>query len=383
MLRVLLLVGLLLTGAVPAAAATVEVKDDAGLRRALAAAKPGTTILVAPGTYAGGISAAGLSGKQGRPIVLAAADPKKPPVVSGGNVGIHLAGAAWIELRDLVIEKARHNGLNIDDGRTIDTPAHHVTVRRVTVRDVGPKGNCDGIKLSGVDDFRIEDCVLLRWGSGGSGVDMVGCHSGEIVGCTFTHDGGETGSGVQAKGGTRDVAVRHCRFERAGGRAVNIGGSTGKPYFRPRDPGYEAKDVTVEDCVIVGSPIAFVGVDGAVVRRNVIYRPAKWVARILQESRGEDFVACRNGRFERNIVVWRSDEVRTIVNVGPGTEPKSFVFEDNLWFCVDRPGLSRPTLPVKENGGVHGKDPRFADPEKGDFRLPKSSPARGYGPRPR
>ena len=37
---------------------------------------------------------------------------------------------------------------------------------------------------------------------------------------------------------------------------------------------YEAKDITVEGCTFVGSeaPIAFVGVDGATVRFNTIYR---------------------------------------------------------------------------------------------------------------
>ena len=40
---------------------------------------------------------------------------------------------------------------------------------------------------------------------------------------------------------------------------VNIGGSTGRAYFRPRPEGFEAKDITVEDCTFVGSGAAFVG----------------------------------------------------------------------------------------------------------------------------
>jgi hypothetical protein len=377
---VLLFAGLVST----ATAAPRRVKDAAGLRRALASAKAGTTILLAPGFYEGGFRAAGLTGKKGRPIVVAAADPAKPPVLSGGNVGLQLSGAAWVELRDLVIEKARHNGLNIDDGGTIDRPAQHITLRRITVRDVGPQGNRDGIKLSGVDDFRVEDCVLLRWGSGGSGVDMVGCHRGEIVGCRFSQRSGTMGSGVQAKGGSREVAVRRCRFESAGARAVNIGGSTGKPYFRPRNPGYEAKDITVEDCTFLGSmsPIAFVGVDGAVVRHNLIYLPDKWVVRILQESSGDEFVPCRNGRFERNLIVFKAADVRTAVNVGPGTEPKTFTFRENFWFASDRPGASRPALPVPEKGGVYGKDPRLTRAADGAFRLERGSPATKYGVRP-
>ncbi len=34
---------------------------------------------------------------------------------------------------------------------------------------------------------------------------------------------------------------------------MNVGGSTGLAYFRPKSPGYEAKDITVEDCTFIGS----------------------------------------------------------------------------------------------------------------------------------
>ena len=112
----------------------------------------------------------------------------------------------------------------------------------MVVRDIGPTGNRDGIKLSGVDDFRVEGCTVERWGSGGSGIDMVGCHRGEIVGCTFRHGDTTGDSGVQAKGGSRDVVIRRCRFEHAGQRAVNLGGSTGLAFFRPKPEGYEARD---------------------------------------------------------------------------------------------------------------------------------------------
>jgi hypothetical protein len=373
----------LLALALPAAAAPVVVRDDAELRRALAQLRPGRVVRIAPGTYRGGLSARP-RGTARKPIVIEALDRRDPPVLRGGNGGLHLVSATHVTVRDLVIEGCRHNGVNVDDGGTIDVPARHVRLERLVVRDVGPTGNVDGIKLSGLDDFAVVDCVLERWGSGGSGVDMVGCHDGEIRGCTFRHGDEAGGSGVQMKGGCRAVAVRRCRFEHAGHRAVNLGGSTGRPYFRPRDPGYEAKDLVVEDCVFVGSsaPVAFVGVDGAVVRHNVFYRPRRWVMRILQESRGEDFVACRGGVFERNVVVFRAGELRAHVNVGSGTAPETFRFRENVWFCEDDPSRSRPSLPAREEGGIVGKDPRFVDPEKGDFRLRRGSPARGAGPRP-
>src|SRR5207253_1248794 len=141
-------------------------------KRALREAKPGTTIGIAPGTYEGDLSAEGLQGEPGKPIVLAAADPRRPPVITGGATGLQLSEAAHVELRDLVVTKARGNGINIDDGGSFDSPAHHIVLRGLVIRDIGPSGNRDGIKLSGVDEFRLQDCTLERWGSDGSGIDM-------------------------------------------------------------------------------------------------------------------------------------------------------------------------------------------------------------------
>jgi hypothetical protein len=181
------------------------------------------------------------------------------------------------------------------------------------------------------------------------------------------------------------VTVRRCRFEHAGERALNLGGSTGREFFRPRPQGYEAKDLVVEDCVIVGStaPFAFVGVDGAIVRRNTLYRPRKWVLRILQETRAEDFLSCRGGVFEDNLVVYRADEVRTPFNVGPGTAPETFRFARNYWHCVDDPLRGAPAAPTPESEPRGGGDPRFVDPEHGDYRLRAGSPAAGAGARAR
>ena len=352
--------------AVQAEQTVVRVDNRDALVRALAAARPGTTIEIAPGTYRGGLSQRGLRGEDGKPIILTAADPKDPPVLEGGGSVLHLAGPAHVELRNLVITRGQGNGLNIDDGGDAGQ-ARHITLSGLVVRDNGSRGNHDGLKLSGLDEFRVENCTVERWGLNGSAIDMVGCHEGVITGCTFRHEKAELANGVQAKGGSRHVTVQRCRFENAGGRALNIGGSTGLAFFRPKPEGYEAKDITVEDCTIIGSSIAFVGVDGAVVRFNTLYRPVRWGLRILQENQDAQFVPCRNGRFENNIVAFRSDETRTMVNVGGGTSPETFTFKDNVWYCLDRPAATERAvqLPVKETGGTYGVDPQFADAEKG------------------
>ncbi len=355
----------------------VRVTNREELEAALKAAKAGTTILIAPGAYAGGISVRDLAGQEGQPIVIAGANPNQPPVFRGGNTGWHLIDPAHIELRDIIIEGSRANGLNIDDGGTAESPAEHVVLSGLQVRRIGPKGNRDGIKLSGVRHFRVEHCEINEWGSGGSAIDMVGCHDGVIADLQFKN-GLDTANGVQAKGGSSGIAVRRCRFNEAGGRAVNLGGSTGLDYFRPKDATWEAKDLVVEDCLFSGSmaPVAFVGVDGAIFRGNTIIQPQRWVARILQETTDKRFVPCRNGKFEQNMVMFQSDAIRTAVNVGANTSPETFQFSENVWVCRDRPEASRRVirLPVKEIGGLHAPELKEWEARKrGEFGAPQVS----------
>lgn len=357
-----------------AKAEEVRVGTREELVAALASAKAGATILVAPGVYRGGVSQARLRGTAERPIVIAGADATQPPVFEGGGGGLQFSSPEHLELRDLVIAGASGNGLNIDDGGSREMPARHVVLRNLVVRDVGPEGNRDGMKLSGVDDFRVEGCRVQRWGSGGSAIDMVGCHRGTIAGCTFVDARGEGANGVQTKGGSSQIVIKGCRFQDAGGRGVNAGGSTGLAYFRPADADFEAKDITIEDCEFIRgqAAVAFVGVDGAVVRRNTIYRPGRWPFRILQENQDARFAMCRQGRVLDNVIAFRSDEVRDTINIGGKTSPETFEFAGNQWYCLDQPGDTRRLvrLPVGETNGVYDRDPKIVEGEKGDVRIP-------------
>jgi hypothetical protein len=370
-----------LVAALSMQATVVHVSTNAELIRALKNAEAGTTVHIAAGNYSGGVSISGLHGTKQRPVVVAGADKASPPRFSGGNSAIQLSSVSYIELRDIVIERAGANGLNIDDGGTITKPSHHVTLKRIAVTDL-PKGNHDGIKLSGLDDFRVEECSVARWG--GSGIDMVGCHRGLIAHCVFRQ--GED-SGVQAKGGSSDIKIQACRFIDGGQRGVNIGGSTGAPYFRPGltamgEVKYEARNVTVEGCTFIrgGAAIAFVGADGATVRFNTFFEPSRWVFRILQETREPGFVPSRGGVISRNLVVFRSTNWASGgINIGSGTSPESFRFSENYWFCADQPRQSTPMLPGREQAGVYGIDPMLKIAADGTLEIAKGSQAAKFG----
>lgn len=342
----MLLAALLLTSQ-----SEVRVESVAALRRALAVAKPGTTIVIPTIIDPQPLYVENVHGTAERKITIRGADPGRKPQFTSWQ----LSKVSHLEISHIQFIGSGSNGLNIDDGGK-GPASHHIRIHNVTVADL-PKGNHDGIKLSGVEDFVVEDSTMLRWG--GSGIDMVGCHRGRIQNVTF-REGGD--NGVQMKGGTSEIEIRKCRFVQAGQRGVNLGGSTGLEFFRPLGAKYEAKNLTVEGCVFEGgvAAVAFVGVDGALVRFNTIYRPERWAFRILQETTAPGFIPCRNGRFEDNLVIFSSDRWASGgVNVGPSTAPETFKFARNHWFCTDRPSASRPQLPTAEVDGVYGVDPKF------------------------
>jgi hypothetical protein len=358
-------------------ATLVAVRNTAELRAALGEATAGWEILLAPGRYGGGSYRANLHGTAATPIVSRGADPDDPPVIVGGSNGLGFSDVSYLTLEDLTFEQPQQNGINIDDGETFETPSHHVEIRRVTVRDLLP-GNHDGIKLSGVTDFVVEQVTIERWGNQGSAIDMVGCHRGAIRDSLFRHTPDmEFGNGVQTKGGSADIVIADNRFEYAAARAVQMGGPTSPQFFRPQPPDpAEARNVVVERNVFVGgeTAVAFVNSDGGTFRFNTVYRPTRFLLRILRENVSPGFTTARRGAITDNLVFWTGD---VVVNVGAGTEPATFSFARNHWYRADTPGRSQPNLPSRETGGVYGIAPEFVTPPD-DLRTRPALPAGAY-----
>jgi hypothetical protein len=345
------------------------------LQRAVQEARPGTQIILREGRHVSGAFISNLRGEPGSPILISGAPGEGPAVFRGGTEAIHLSDPRYVVLQNLTVEAASGNGVNIDDAGTFETPAEYVILRSLTVRNIGPFGNRDGIKLSGLDHFRVENCTISRPGDGGSAIDMVGCHDGILAHNRFA-DLPETG--IQAKGGSARLLIFGNYFESGGTRALNLGGSTGMQFFRPQDATFEAAHITAWANVIVDaeSPVAFVGSENCLFAHNTVYRPRKWAARILQENNHPRLVKSRNNVYANNIVVV-DGSVTTFVNVGPNTFPNTFIFENNFWFHLADPSFRGPNLPTREAGSIIQQDPLFLDAGKGDFHLQEGSPAIG------
>jgi hypothetical protein len=340
-------------------------------------AQPGDTLLMHAGIYPGGLSITNLKGTPNQWITIKNA-PGESVILEGGSNAIQLVEPAYLHLLGLIFQHQTGNGLNTDDGGTYDTPAHHVIFEQCTFRDMSASGNNDLLKLSGLDFFEVRNCLFQNGATGGSGIDMVGCHFGKIIGNQFENMGSNA---IQCKGGSENIRIAGNFFKNCGQRALNIGGSTGLQFFRPDTAHFEAARVQVFSNIIIGSqaPVAFVGAVEVDVAHNTIYRPDKWAIRILQETVDPSrFLPCGNNRFRNNIVVL-SNANPVVTNIGPNTAPETFTFSNNLWFQVDNPNWNGPDIPVVEPNQIANQNPLFQDPLNEDFSIPTNSPAAGQG----
>jgi hypothetical protein len=353
--------------------------DFPNLEAAASTVQAGDTLLLQAQVFSDGTQfLENLNGTSAAPIVILA-EQEHQSIFRGGTEAIHLINCTFLEINGIVVEQQTGNGINIDDGGDYDTPAKHIIVRNCIFRDMAASGNNDLLKMSGVDSFLIENCQFLNGGAGGSGIDFVGCHWGTIQDCYFDNPGT---SGIQNKGGTQYILIQRNTFKNVAQRALNLGGSTGLQFFRPPLPNpianaFEAADLDVFSNVFIGSraPIAYVGSVRVKVYNNTFYHPDNWVIRILQETTEPGFLPCSDNEFRNNIVYLPSD--LTEVNIGPNTNPGSFIFSNNLWFNVSDNSWA-PTLPVSDLNQVIA-DPLFENPGNENFNILPGSPAIGAG----
>ncbi len=350
----------------------VTVHNASGLRSALSGAQPGTNILLMPGNYGNGIWISNISGTPDNPITITAAEKQNQPVFEGGGQALHFTDCNYIIVSSIIVRGSTSNGINTDDGGSFDTPSKGMVFDNITIENIGPSGNHDALKLSGLQDFVVKNCTFSGWG--GSAIDMVGCQDGIIENCRFIGKAGYSqDNGIQTKGGTERILIRLNFFKNAGQRGINIGGSTGLAYFRPKLVNYEAKDIEIAGNHFVGSPapVAYVTSVNCTVHHNTIVFPEKWVMRILQEQPIDQFLPCQYGVFESNLIIYDT-KVQTYVNIGPNTLPGTFSFSKNVWYSVD---LNRtPSLPAEEKDGVYQVNPMALNAESEDIKIESKDP---------
>jgi len=357
----------------------------ATLSRAAQDAQPGDIIHIAEGSYSGGLHL-NLEGTAENPIQILGEGSVE---FVGGSNCIQFSECKYLVVRNIKCRDGSGNGFNVDDGGNYDDneAAAHIIFDDVEIYNIGAGDNEDNLKLSGINDFYVLNSNIHDGSSDGSCIDMVGCHDGIIIGNRFENCGSNV---IQTKGGSEDVTIHGNYMKTVVFRAVNMGGSTNPEYYRPpisSGTNYDARHIRVTSNIIIDafSAVAYVGCDECLFANNVIYKPRNWVLRILQEitsRNGVDFISSRRGEFVNNIIVFDST-ISRFVNIGPDTEPESFRFANNLWYCDDNPdfdyGSGMATLPTVEINPLKQQDPLFADEDQEDFHIEQGSPAADNG----
>jgi hypothetical protein len=326
------------------------------IAEALTRATPGTRVRVAAGTYGAVGSITRLHGTARAPIALVG-DGAVVIDTNGQGAALHLADPRYVVIEGLAIRNTVPHGINIDDGGSHDSPAGHVVLRNVSFSRIGNGGNNDCLKMSGVEHFYVEGSRFTGCNQG-EAIDMVGCHHGVITGNVFAD---MPGSAVQTKGGSADILIHGNRFSGIGQRAINAGGHTGRPYFRPLDARHEAERIRMVANVIERSgsaAVVFSGCDDCVFANNTIVHPGDYVARIVEENRERG--AGAGGIFVNNVIVFAESRLRGYVDVGAGSRPATFTFGWNLWYAVDDESFAGPEytngVPAEKNAIV-GENP--------------------------
>ena len=341
-------------------------KNNNDIRSLASSLKAGDMLIIKKGKYAGGISLNNLKGTKESPITISG-EGIDETIFENGKQAFHLINCHYIILKNFTVKNFSQNGVNADDGGSQEAPSSGVIFENLSIIEIGPKGNLDGLKLSGLHNFTVKNCFFSGWG--GSAIDMVGCHNGQILNCTLKGISGYSqATGIQMKGGTSGMKVLGNIFTNAGQRAINLGGSTGVKWFRPLGAKYEAKDIEVAGNTFIGgmAHIAFVTSTNSLVHHNTFYKPDKWFFRILQETKDPLFIKTQKGQIRNNIFVF-DNKVRSFINIGNGTLPETFSFSLNVW--EDSEGKRKPALPVKETGGMYNSGVKLKQKENGTFEA--------------
>jgi hypothetical protein len=341
------------------------VASDQDLVRTIRQAKAGDVIVIAPGAYRGGLSFQGLRGTEKEPIVIRGEDARFLPQIVGGKEGVQFSGCSHVVLEDIDFSGQRENGINIDDV-TSSAPigadrSEGMVLRRVSVTLVPKDENYDGIKLSGLKNFLVEDCRIQGWSSNGCGIDMVGCYSGSIRGCVL--DGQSKGQvGIQAKGGSESIEITDCLIKDSVDRGIQIGGATDLSSFRDDNAIYEARDVQVSRCTIVGgeTSIAMTGSHNTTINLSRLLYPKRWFFKAIRENPNTRFLNTSKGLITKNVCVARGRDFVGSIRVDSGVDKHTIYFQENVWCCEDNPARDlRIGLPVHDSTGIVAQRPAY------------------------
>lgn len=198
---------------------TIRAGTDAELARALAAARPGDTVVLADGTYPDMLKVT-VGGTAERPVTIRAEHPRKAVFARRGPAA--RVDASFVRLDGLVFDS------QYGDCTCVRVAGRGVALRDCEVRRAGSadgKGGGDGIQFFDSADGLVEKCFVHHC------LASKGRERADSHGVRITR--------------SRDMTVRGCRIDLVSGDCIQV------------DPNRQEWDnVLVEDCRLSGGKVA-------------------------------------------------------------------------------------------------------------------------------
>lgn len=330
-----------------ASAATVTVRTEPQLQAAVAAARPGTEVALAPGRYVLTdrirLTPAN-SGTAAAPVVIRPLTVPGSVTVdaNGEEEAFFVAGGRYVTVRGLRITGGAYHGVKID------APAHHVRVEGNRIwdntrsADLGSQfsavkggGTCDPACVSDVLIARNTITQVRRFGGNNfQGVDCNACLRWTVRANRITNIRGAelAGTGIQFKSGSVGTVIERNVVIGSGLNGINLGGF-GTPAW-----GRQAHEHV-----------------GGVVRNNVVTRTA---------DAGISVIDTVNGRVLHN-TLWGNGFTPDVRRFASG-----LVYRNNI---LDRPLNLRDGTAARTGGNLVLRTPReaglFTAAARGDLHL--------------
>lgn len=292
-----------------------EVDDVSTLAQAVRDARPGDTILIAPGRYKTRLRfTAENSGTEAAPIVITARDGPGTVVIdgSGSSIAVKFSAASHIRMHGLDVTGANYHGVffdmgahhvTLDSSRIYDNHARHPLDSHAEVKGSGPKGRPRHISITNNEIFHTTHPP----GGNFQGIDCNYCSDFLIAG-NYLHDIGQPtaepfshfdrGSCIQMKSVSIGTVIERNRIERCHIGIVY----GGEGMESPEHVGGVVRDNVIVDSGEIG--IAVVNVrDGKVMGNTVTGSPESIrVSRDVRYPDGANEVDVNNNTVDTPII---------------------------------------------------------------------------------
>src|SRR5215813_11157019 len=302
------------------------------IQAAVNLATPGTTIMVAAGTYAENVKI-NVSGLPDAPISLVSADgPGAAKIVPGAGSASSTLEAFGEE--NIVISGFDVSGGNVHDngiqfgmsGTDFADTTAHIVIKDNIVHDTKK----DSIKVSQGDDVYVLDNTVSH--AGDQGVDFVDVNNSVIARNDMSYITGP--AAMFAKGGSTNVLIAENKVTHVSVDGIEVGGYSDMSWTRPADRGWEAKNVTVIDNVVgdVGKrPLIVLGARDCDITHNLLHgNPSYYYTVTIAPDNNTPALNCKNITLSDNVFDYSAHWLQLMSGQDTGLQTVNNHF-DGIW----------------------------------------------------